>query len=72
MDLYLSRLSFNQADLLHEKLKALIPDPRVPSNLTGDDRKAALKKLPKQLDECKRIRETIFTSVWGQRECKLY
>lgn len=72
MDLCVFRLSLNQANLLQEKLKALIPDPRVPSNLTGDNLKAAQKKLPKQLEECKRIRETLFTSVWSQRECKLY
>lgn len=50
------------------KIEALIPDPRVPDNLTGDELTAAEKKVAKQRGVCERIRETLFTSVWSQGE----
>lgn len=57
-----------QLDAMKLKIEALIPDPRVPDNLNGDELKAAEKKVAKQRGVCERIRETLFTSVWGQRE----
>lgn len=68
----ISSLSQNQANLMQAKIKALIPDPQVPRNLTGEEKKAAQKKVDKQRGECERIRDTLFASVWGQRKYKFY
>lgn len=61
-------LSHYQSDVMKAKIEALIPDPRVPDNLTGDELTAAEKKVAKQRGVCERIRETLFTSVWSQGE----
>lgn len=53
---------------MKRKIEALIPDPKVPDNLTGNELKAAKQKVDKQRGVCERIRETLFTSVWGQRK----
>lgn len=50
------------------KIKALIPDPKVPENLTGNKLRNERKKVDKKCRVYESIRNKIFRRVWRQRK----